>query len=144
MVQDRDEMGRYMQKGATFRSARWDLIRRAWGQLNRLDDESGFTLIELMAALTILSVAFFALAMGASTGLKLVSQARQREAASEIANGHLEHIKNIPYDKVALESSLTHSTDTTDPDYYVSTDGSRYDHTGAGAYEDLEVDTDTG
>ena len=42
----------------------------------RFRDESGFTITELMVALTILSVAFFALAGSASIGLRIVAEGR--------------------------------------------------------------------
>ena len=109
----------------------------------RLRDEDGFTITELMVALTILSVAFFALAGSASIGLRIVAEGRQREAATEIANGRLEHLRDIPYDALALNTAPTHSTDTTNPDYSVSTDGSQF-NPGTGTYEDLDVDTTNG
>src|SRR2546421_5403532 len=104
------------------------MIKRM-GEIARaqLGDESGFTITELMVALTILSVAFFALAAAASTGLRIVAEGRQREAATEIANGRLEHLRNIPYEDVALSSQPTHSSDTTNPDFKVSSDGQKFD-----------------
>jgi len=109
----------------------------------RLRDEDGFTITELMVALTILSVAFFALAGSASIGLRIVAEGRQREAATEIANGRLEHLRDIPYDALALNTAPTHSTDTTNPDYSVSTGGSQF-NPGTGTYEDLDVDATNG
>ena len=106
---------------------------------NRLRDESGVTLVELMAAMTILSVGFFALASTGSVGLRLVAQGRQRQAATEIANARLEHLRNIPYADVALPSSLTPATDDTDPDYWVSSDGLGWDYEKDGTYEDLVI-----
>jgi prepilin-type N-terminal cleavage/methylation domain-containing protein len=116
----------------------------------RLSGERGFTITELMVALLILSVGFFALAAAASTGLRVVAEGRQREAATEIANGRLEHLRDIPYDNVALNSTLctpacapTHSADTANPDSMVSDDNTQFDP-GTGTYEDLVLDTTNG
>jgi prepilin-type N-terminal cleavage/methylation domain-containing protein len=76
----------------------------------RLHGEDGFTLVELLVALSILSIAFFALAAAASTGLRVVAEGRQREAATEIANGRLEHLRNIPYANAELDSQPLHSS----------------------------------
>jgi prepilin-type N-terminal cleavage/methylation domain-containing protein len=116
----------------------------------RLGDEGGFTITELMVALAILSIAFFTLAAAASTGLRIVAEARQREAATEIANGRLEHLRDIPYEDVALNSSLCtpscpteHSSDVHNPDYKVSTDNTAFDY-GTGATEPLVIDQTNG
>ena len=109
----------------------------------RLRDEDGFTITELMVALTILSVAFFALAGSASIGLRIVAEGRQREAATEIANGRLEHLRDIPYTDLALDTAPTHSTDSKNPDYFVSADNSQY-NPGTGTNEDLDLDTTNG
>jgi len=106
-------------------------------------DEDGFTITELMVALMILSVAFFALAGSASIGLRIVAEGRQREAATEIANGRLEHLRDIPYTDLALNTAPTHSTDPQNPDYYVSSDNTQF-NPGTGTYEDLDLDTTNG
>lgn len=109
----------------------------------RFSDEGGFTITELIVALSILSVAFFALAGSASIGLRIVAEGRQREAATEIANGRLEHLRDIPYTELALSVTPTHSMDAKNPDYFVSTDNTRFDP-GTGTYEDLDLDTANG
>jgi prepilin-type N-terminal cleavage/methylation domain-containing protein len=109
----------------------------------RLRDEEGFTITELMVALTILSVAFFALAGSASIGLRVVAEGRQREAATEIANGRLEHLRDIPYTDLELNTAPAHSTDSQNPDYFVSNDGSQF-NPGTGTYEDLDLDIANG
>ncbi|MGZ4240811.1 MAG: prepilin-type N-terminal cleavage/methylation domain-containing protein [Actinomycetota bacterium] len=116
----------------------------------RLGSEDGFTITELMVALVILSIAFFALAGAASIGLRIVAEGKQRDAATEIANGRLEHLRNIPYDKVALNGSLcspscspTHSSDPNNPDYEVTADNLQFDP-GTGTNEDLVIDETSG
>lgn len=114
--------------------------RGAFGRWRaRLADEAGISIVEVMAAMTILSVSFVALAGASATGLRLVSGSGQRQAATEIANARLEHLRNIPYPEVALPTALTQATDPEDPDASISADGSRYDVTGSGGWEDLVV-----
>jgi len=110
----------------------------------RLAREDGFTIIELMAALSVLAIGFFALASALGLGLREVALGRQRQSATEIANARLEHLRNLAYEDVELSSQPTHSSDPSNADFYVSNDNSSYDVTGNGAYEPLVVDTDNG
>jgi len=112
------------------------------GRLGRLRDEDGFSLAEVMVALTIIAVGFLGLATTASTGARMLAEARQRQAATEIANRELEHIRNIPYDDVALTGALTKSTDPDDPDFHVSVDGLGYDHDKNASDDLLVIDAD--
>jgi prepilin-type N-terminal cleavage/methylation domain-containing protein len=115
------------------------------GVLRRLAArEDGFTIIELMAALSVLAIGFFTLASAMGLGLREVALGRQRQSATEIANARLEHLRNLAYDDVELSSQPTHSTDPSNPDSYVSNDNASYDVTGKGAYEPLVVDTTNG
>src|SRR5262249_25854829 len=65
------------------------------------------------------------------------------EAATEIANGRLEHLRDIPYADLALNTSPSHNTNTTNPDYKVSNDGTQFDP-GTGTNEDLDLDATNG
>jgi len=104
------------------------------------DGEAGFTSVELMAALSILAIGFFALAGALGLGLRQVTLSRQRQTATEIANGRIEHLRNVPYDGVALSTQPTYTSDTNSPDHFVSPDNTQFDVTGSGDYEDLIVD----
>ena len=105
--------------------------------------EEGFTIIELMAALSVLAIGFVALAASLGIGFKQIMLGRQRQTASEIANARIEHIRNVPFSAIALSSQPVKSTDVDSPDYFVSGDGTQYDYSGNGTNEDLVVD-DTG
>jgi prepilin-type N-terminal cleavage/methylation domain-containing protein len=105
---------------------------------SRIDrGEGGFTLLELVVALSLLATVTmgFALTMGA--GFRTIAVARQRQTASDILTEKIEHLRGVPFDQVALSSAPTHASDPTNPDYYVSADGSEYDVTGAGQNEGL-------
>jgi prepilin-type N-terminal cleavage/methylation domain-containing protein len=109
-----------------------------------IHDEGGFTIVELMAALSVLAIGFVSLAASLGIGFKQITLGRQRQTATEIANARIEHLRNVPYTSVSLSSQPDHSTDVDDPDHYVSSDNSQYDYSGDGTFEDLIVDTSSG
>jgi prepilin-type N-terminal cleavage/methylation domain-containing protein len=101
--------------------------------------EEGFTLVELSAAMVVLTIGFFALAGALGLGFKQIALGRQRQTATEIGNARIEHLRNVPYDSVALSSQPVHSDDEDDPDQFVNETG-QFDYSGNGDYEDLIVD----
>ncbi|MFA5889353.1 MAG: hypothetical protein WDA27_00120 [Actinomycetota bacterium] len=118
------------------------MARRGWAALLRLRSEAaGFTLVELMAGLSILVVGFAALASASGAGSRLLVQGRQRHLAAGEANARIEQVRNIPYANVALNATPAHSTDEGDPDYFVDTLGN-FDDGGDGTYEPLVVGAD--
>lgn len=109
------------------------------------DNDDGFTIIELMAALSVLAIGFVALAASLGAGFKQITLGRQRQTATEIGDARIEHLRNVPYDSLAMSSAPSHSPDVDNPDYFVSEgDGSMYDYTGQGDTEPLIVDTGAG
>ena len=107
----------------------------------RLKGEAGFSLLEITAAMTILTVGILALAGTAGTAARMLANGRQRQAASQVATQALEHIRNLSYGSVALTSNLTQNADPDHPDADVSADGTQFTYDGtAGGYEDLVVD----
>ncbi len=108
--------------------------------------EEGFTLVELMVALGLVAVVAAGLTVSVGLGFRTVAVAKQRQSASELATARLEHLRNIPYEQVALSSAVTKNLDAEHPDYWVSTDGNWYDVNGdeAGGVEELIVDTSAG
>jgi prepilin-type N-terminal cleavage/methylation domain-containing protein len=109
-----------------------------------LDDEGGFTIVELMAALSVLAIGFVSLAASLGIGFKQITLGRQRQTATEIANARIEHLRNVPYTSVSLSSTPVHSTDVDSPDYFISSDNSQYDYSGQESFEDLVVDSSSG
>jgi PKD repeat protein len=102
------------------------------------------TLVELMVAISILAIVMTGLALSIGVDYKAVALARARQVAESVANQRLEDLRDVDYDNMALSSQPTHSTDSTNPDYYVSTNGVNYDVTGAGQNEALIVDDPNG
>jgi prepilin-type N-terminal cleavage/methylation domain-containing protein len=108
------------------------------------DREDGFTIIELMAALSVLAIGFMSLAGALGIGFKQIALGRQRQTATEIGNARIEHLRNVPYTSVAMSSAPIHSEDVDDPDRFVSNDGSQFDYSGGDTFEDLVVDETSG
>jgi type II secretory pathway pseudopilin PulG len=69
-------------------------VRRGLG---RRRDESGFTLIETILALSILFISVFSLLYTTTSSLSLIAFARQRQAANGIAAKLIEDVRGIAY-----------------------------------------------
>jgi hypothetical protein len=108
--------------------------------------EDGFTLVEIVVALGILTTVAVGFMMSAGIGFRTVAVARQREIASELASARLEHLRNVPFEQVALSSAPTHDSDPEHPDYWVSSPNpTHYDISGGdGQWEELIIDAANG
>ena len=62
-----------------------------------LPDEAGFTLIEMMVALTILAVTMISLAYGLFGGMRVLQAGRHETSFLELANAEAESIRALPY-----------------------------------------------
>jgi type II secretory pathway pseudopilin PulG len=104
-------------------------------RLHRLQDEGGFTLVEAMAALMVLSIGIFGAAQAMTIGLSTTGLSRQRLAARSGLDQQMEEARALNYDNLVLsdpDPGLTHSTDPTNPDYWVNTAAQTFDPDGAG------------
>ncbi|MGZ6887453.1 MAG: prepilin-type N-terminal cleavage/methylation domain-containing protein [Acidimicrobiia bacterium] len=106
--------------------------------------QHGMTLVEVMVAMSVIAVIMSGLALSIGVDYKAVALARSRQVAESAANKRLEELRDVDYASLALDTQPVHSTDPTNPDYYVSTNGATYDVTGSGQNETLIVDTDGG
>jgi prepilin-type N-terminal cleavage/methylation domain-containing protein len=105
-------------------------------------DQSGFTLVELLVALTLLAVVMSALGGLMGMSFKTVALSRQRQVAEAAVNQRLEEVRDIDFARLSLTLTAptpSHSSDQTNPDFFVSTDGASYDVTGSGQFEPLIV-----
>ncbi len=80
-------------------------------QRNRQRDQKGFTLLEFLIAVMILSVAMLGMATLTGAMINFNKEAFDNTKAVALAQGKLEQLKNIPY------GSLTGGTDTTQTPY---------------------------
>ena len=110
------------------------VARRFRNRLARLRDEEGFTLVEAMAALSILAIGIFAAAQALTAGLVTTGLSRQRLAARSALDQQMEDARTLNYDNLVLSdaSPLSHSTTSTNPDYWVDQNAQTYDPDGSG------------
>ena len=71
-------------------------------------DDGGFTVIEMVVAITIMAITMMALATTQYGGLKAMAAARQRSAFIELGNAYMEQLRALPSAQVGVDS--------TDPD----------------------------
>ena len=107
---------------------------RLRARLPRLDDEAGFSLVEAMAAITILAIGIFAVAQALTFGLGSTGLSRQKLAARAALDQQMEEARALNYDNLVLSdaSPLSHATSTTNPDYWVNQTAQTYDPDGSG------------
>jgi prepilin-type N-terminal cleavage/methylation domain-containing protein len=104
-------------------------------RLDRLQDDGGFTLVEVMAAISVLAIGIFAAAQALTFGLSTTGLSRQRLAARSGLDQQMEEARALNYDNLVLsdpDPGLTHSTDPSIPDYWVSSPNQTYDPDGTG------------
>jgi prepilin-type N-terminal cleavage/methylation domain-containing protein len=84
--------------------------------------QAGFTLVELTVALAILVTGMLGLVAGFDSSRKLSLVSERHATMSHIAEREIERLEGISYSQIALlpTDAPTHSTDPTNPDYYVT------------------------
>ena len=85
---------------------------------DRLTDD-GFTIIEMLVAITILAVTMLSLAYGLFGGMNVLQAGRHKTTFLELANAAAEEIRALPYDAAGVRQD-----DATAPDAYEGTVGS--------------------
>jgi prepilin-type N-terminal cleavage/methylation domain-containing protein len=63
-------------------------------------DERGFTMIELIIAMSIITAALVSLAYTATNGFRYIAFARERQAADQISNQVMEEVRGLAYSKI--------------------------------------------
>ena len=82
--------------------------------------EDGFTLVELLAALTILLVGILGVVATLDRTRDAVGFSEVRETAVHRAEREIERLRSIPYAQLALAGVPTESADPADPARYVN------------------------
>jgi prepilin-type N-terminal cleavage/methylation domain-containing protein len=100
----------------------------------RLAAEDGFTLIELLVAVLVLTVGLLALIGGFDSARKLNLLSERRTSMAHRAQLEIERLESIPYTELAMASQPPHSTETTNPDYYVNPSPTTCTSLGYGCY----------
>lgn len=85
----------------------------------RLAQTDGFTLMETMAALSVLAVGILGSITAFNTSRKLSLINERHTAMTQIAQREIERIEGLPYSQIGLTSTPSTSTDASSPDHYV-------------------------
>jgi prepilin-type N-terminal cleavage/methylation domain-containing protein len=76
-------------------------------------DERGFTMLEVIIALSLVTAALVTLAYSATNGFRFIAFARERQAADQIGNSVMEDVRGLAYSKI--KQGLKTETLGTDP-----------------------------
>src|SRR5256714_12117489 len=92
-------------------------------------EQGGMTLIEIVIAVTVLTIGVLGMGMGfdASQRLNLVSE--RHATMVHVAQREIERVEGIPYSQVGLTSAPTSSGNPATPDYSVSGSSFQWDRT---------------
>ena len=82
--------------------------------------EDGFTLIEILVAILLLSTAVIALMGTFDHSRRTTSTAEAQGAAVQVAEKHLEEIAALPYDQIGLGAAPSSELDPDHPNYLVT------------------------
>ena len=83
----------------------------------RAHNESGFLMVELVAAMLILTVALLALIGAYSLGYFSIGAAGQTSSAGLLANNQLEGYSALPYSSIGLDATTLTTVRSSDPTY---------------------------
>ncbi len=90
----------------------------------RLQDESGFSIVELVVAVMVITVALLAIAAGFETAAVSVHAAAKKTVAAKLANAQIERYAALAYTSIGLDATtLTNTKTSGNPSYssaYVS------------------------
>lgn len=109
--------------------------------------ERGFTVVELLVALLIVTGGVLALLGVTDSSRRLTSTSERKEAAVHQAEQEIERLQARDYDSIALSSAPAASSDPASPAYYVSGSPARYrwnQVTGATGTEPIVTDAAKG
>src|SRR2546421_7571087 len=89
-----------------------------------VSDQRGFTIVEVMVAALVLAVGIAGLIGAFDSARKLSLLSERRTAMAHRAQLEIERLQTYPYSQLAMASKPSHSSEKTNPDYYIK--GSSY------------------
>jgi hypothetical protein len=98
-----------------------------------LGAEDAISLIEVLVAMLVLTIGLLGLVGGFDSARKLTLLSERRTSSAHRAQLEIERLQALPYSELALISEPTHSSETTNPDYYVNY-ATKCTSVGAGCY----------
>jgi hypothetical protein len=90
--------------------------------------ESGFSLIEVMAATFVLVVGLLGIVGAFDSARKLNVLSERRTSAAHRAQLEIERLQTLSYSELAMHEAPSHSTSNGNPDYYVKEGGTEYQY----------------
>lgn len=109
----------------------------------RLHAEDGLTLIELLVTILVLTVGIVGLLGAFTSARKLTFLSERRTSAAHRAQLEIERLQTLTYGELAMSSAPTHSTETTNPDYYVKEGSEPQYQYGTGSSETGKLATES-
>ncbi|HEY3960799.1 MAG TPA: prepilin-type N-terminal cleavage/methylation domain-containing protein [Solirubrobacteraceae bacterium] len=94
----------------------------------RPQSEDGFTIVEVIVAILILTIGLLGLIGGFDSARKLSLLSEQRTSMAHRAQLEIERLQAQPYSDLAMISTPSHSTIATNPDYYVNEGSTKYQY----------------
>jgi prepilin-type N-terminal cleavage/methylation domain-containing protein len=80
---------------------------RTWPSLACLKNQDGFTIVELMVAITVFALLMAAAALGLNGALNLTRNNRSRAVAANLASQTVDNIQAKPFDQIPIGNSST-------------------------------------
>jgi Tfp pilus assembly protein PilV len=102
--------------------------------LRRLAAEDGIMLLEVLFAILVLTIGLLGLIGAFDSARKLNLLSERRTSMAHRAQLEIERLQAIPYAQLAMQSQPAHSTETTNPDYYVNSSPTTCTSVGYGCY----------
>ncbi len=95
----------------------------------RLHAEDGLTLVELLVTVLVLTVGIIGLLSAFTSARKLTFLSERRTSAAHRAQLEIERLQTVlPYGELAMISAPSHSSEITNPDYYVKEGTTKYQY----------------
>jgi prepilin-type N-terminal cleavage/methylation domain-containing protein len=88
-----------------------------------LSGDGGFTLVEVLIAAVVLAIGVLGLVGTFDSARKLTLLSERRTAMAHRAELEMERLQTYPYSELAMASAPAHSSEKTNPDYYVYASG---------------------
>jgi prepilin-type N-terminal cleavage/methylation domain-containing protein len=85
----------------------------------RLTTQDGFTLVEVLAAATVMAIGTLGAISVFSTTERLSLVNERHMTMSQVAQREIERVEGLHFNQIALTSAPTSSSDSSSPDYYV-------------------------
>jgi Tfp pilus assembly protein PilV len=95
---------------------------------NHLPAEDGIMLVEVLIAILVLAVGLLGLVGAFDSARKLNLLSERRTSMAHRAQLEIERLQALPYEQLAMKSAPSHSTEETNPDFYVKEGGTEYQY----------------